>query len=228
MIDTIKWIYIGISFFFVIYLIGYSTFLFASVVVGSVKLYTQRRKERMKNSLDRDYFIPVSIIIPAYNEEVTVVQTVQSLLALDYPLYEIIIVDDGSSDGTSEVLTKEFGLWDLNRPVRMQLPCQPVEYIRKTIAEKVPITLIRKRNGGKADALNMGINVSKYPYFICMDADSALQSDSLRQIVHPILENSNVIAVGGTVCPSNGVTIKNGRVTKYTVCRKIFWQVCRF
>ena len=197
MMDTVKWIYIGISFFFVIYLIGYSTFLFISVVVGSVKLYTQRRKEQMKNSLDRDYFIPVSIVIPAYNEDVTVAQTVRSLLALDYPLYEIIVVDDGSSDQTSEVLTKEFGLWDLNRPVRMQLPCQPVEYIRKTISEKVPITLVRKKNGGKADALNMGINISKYPYFICMDADSALQSDSLRQIVHPILENSRVVAVGG-------------------------------
>lgn len=221
MMDTVKWIYIGISFFFVIYLIGYSTFLFISVVVGSVKLYTQRRKEQMKNSLDRDYFIPVSIVIPAYNEEVTVAQTVRSLLALDYPLYEIIVVDDGSSDQTSEVLTMEFGLWDLNRPVRMQLPCQPVEYIRKTISEKVPITLVRKKNGGKADALNMGINISKYPYFICMDADSALQSDSLRQIVHPILENSRVVAVGGAVCPSNGVAIKNGQVIKYSMPKNL-------
>ena len=79
----------------------------------------------------------------------------------------------------------------------------------------IPITLIRKRNGGKADSLNMGINASRYPYFICMDADSVLQYDSLEKIVRPVLEHDNVVAVGGAVRPCNGAEIENGRVIHY-------------
>ena len=73
------------------------------------------------------------------------------------------------------------------------------------------MTLIRKKNGGKADALNMGINAANFPYFICMDADSVLQYDSLRRIAQPILENGNVVAVGGIVRISNDVELENGR-----------------
>ena len=78
-----------------------------------------------------------------------------------------------------------------------------------------PITLIRKKNGGKADSLNAGINAARYPWFICMDADSVLQYDSLEKIVRPVLEDENVIAVGGSVRPANGVVIKKGHVIKY-------------
>ena len=84
-----------INVFFIVYLIGYSTFLFLAVVVGSSDLYYNRRKERLKNSLNQNYYVPVSIIVPAHNEEVTVVETVRSLLALDYKLYEILGIDDG-------------------------------------------------------------------------------------------------------------------------------------
>ena len=91
----------------------------------------------------------------------------------------------------------------------------------ETAAYSVPLTLIRKKNGGKADALNMGINAAKYPYFICMDADSVLQSDSLQKIVRPVLEHNDVVAVGGAVRPSNGVEIENGRVVRYRLPRNL-------
>jgi cellulose synthase/poly-beta-1,6-N-acetylglucosamine synthase-like glycosyltransferase len=83
------------------------------------------------------------------------------------------------------------------------------------------LTLIRKKNGGKADALNMGINASLYPYFICMDADSVLQYDSLQKLVVPVLEHGDVVAVGGTVRPSNDVELSNGRVKKYRLPKSI-------
>lgn len=79
----------------------------------------------------------------------------------------------------------------------------------------MPITLVRKKNGGKADSLNMGINLSRYPYFICMDADSMLQSDALENIVRPILENDSVVACGGLVRVANGVKLENGKVKEY-------------
>ena len=85
----------------------------------------------------------------------------------------------------------------------------------------MPVTLIRKRNGGKADSLNMGINCARYPYFICMDADSVLQYDSLERIVRPVLEDPNVVAVGGSVRPANGVVIKDGRVKRYRLPKNI-------
>ena len=139
----------------------------------------QQRQQRLKNYLPNNYHIPISIIVPAYNEEITVAETVKSLLSLDYLSYEIIVVDDGSSDNTSQVLIDTFNMHRINRPIRRQVSCQPSEFIYETHSLKVPLTVIRKKNGGKADALNMGINASNFPYFICMDADSVLQYDSL-------------------------------------------------
>lgn len=96
MYDGIKLFLEWVGYFFIAYLIGYSTFLFLSVVVGSLELYKHRRQEMLKSILPSDYYLPISIIVPAYNEEVTVADTVRSLLALDYRSYEIIVVDDGS------------------------------------------------------------------------------------------------------------------------------------
>ena len=143
------------------------------------------------------------------------------LLALDYKLYEIIVVDDGSTDETAQVMKDAFHMWSVDRPIQRRIPCQPEEKIYETRAWKVPITLVRKKNGGKADALNMGINVSNYPYFLCIDADSVLQHDSLEKIVRPVLEDPDVVAVGGAVRPCNGAEIENGRVVRYRMPRKL-------
>lgn len=215
LMDAIKVFLNGVGVFFILYLIGYSTFLFLAVVIGSSTLYQTRQQVRLKNVLESNYYIPVTIIVPAYNEEVTVVDTVRSLLALDYNVYEIVVVDDGSGDKTSQALIDAFHMYPIRKPIRRQVDCQREEFIYIAMDQKVPITLVRKKNGGKADALNMGINISQYPYFICIDADSVLQYDSLREIVRPVLENDHVIAVGGGVRPCNGVKIENGRVLEY-------------
>lgn len=230
MYDGIKLFLEWVGYFFIAYLIGYSTFLFLSVVVGSLELYKHRRQEMFKSILPSDYYLPISIIVPAYNEEVTVADTVRSLLTLEYRAYEIIVVDDGSSDATSEVLAEAFDMHLVHRPIRRQINCQREEYVYETRAQKVPVTLIRKKNGGKADALNMGINAANFPYFICMDADSVLQYDSLRRIAQPILENGNVVAVGGIVRISNDVELENGRVKRYRLPRSIlaFMQVLEY
>lgn len=221
MTDAVRFFLSVINVFFLVYLIGYSTFLFLSVIVGATELYRDKEYESLQNKLWQNYYVPVSILVPAYNEEVTVVETVRSLLALDYRLYEIVIMDDGSKDDTTRVLVEAFHMVKVERPIRRQIPCQPVEAIYETDGEKVPITLIRKKNGGKADSLNMGINCARYPYFICMDADSVLQYDSLERIVRPVLEHPDVVAVGGSVRPANGVVIQNGRVVKYRLPKNL-------
>ena len=230
MYDGIKLFLEWVGYFFIAYLIGYSTFLFLSVIVGSLDLYKRNRQEKFKSILPTDYYLPISIIVPAHNEEITVVDTVRSLLALDYRSYEIIVVDDGSSDATSEVLAKAFDMHVVHRPIRRRIECRREECVYETSAQKVPLTLIRKENGGKADALNMGINASTFPYFICMDADSVLQYDSLRRIAQPVLEDGKVVAVGGIVRISNDVELENGRVKRYRLPRSIlaFMQVLEY
>lgn len=211
----------GVGIFFILYLIGYSTFLFLSVAVGASTLYQEQRKEKLKNVFVSDFHVPISVIVPAYNEEVTVVATVRSLLALDYKSYEIVVVDDGSKDETSQRLIEAFQMHRVRMPVRRQVPCQPEEFVYVCLNEKVRLTLIRKRNGGKADALNMGINAAAYPYFICIDADSVLQYNSLRNIAKPVLEDERVVAVGGCVRPCNDVEFENSRVKKYRLPRNL-------
>ena len=219
--DIIQMFFNFVGIFFVLYLIGYATFLFLSVAVGSSSLYSLKRRNTLKNELLNEYYVPVSIIIPAYNEEKTIEFTIKSLLAQNYKLYEIIVVDDGSEDDTSRVVRKAFNMRHINRPIQRMIPCQTAESVYETKSFKVPITLIRKKNGGKADALNIGINASKYPYFLCMDADSVLQEDSLEKIVRPVLEDNDVVAVGGSVRPCNGASIENGRVVQYHMPNKI-------
>lgn len=214
-IEIIKSILKVVEIFFILYLIGYSTFLFLSVVIGSITLYKQKKAEKIKSKLTTNYDIPISIIVPAHNEEVTVIDTVKSLLELDYEKYEIIVVDDGSTDSTSRLLIDYFEMHKVHRPIEKSIKCRQEEYVYETNQEKVPITVIRKQNGGKADTLNMGINISQYPYFICIDADSMLQYDSLKKIVAPMMERQDIAACGGLIRISNDTEFENGKIKKY-------------
>ena len=99
--DFIQFFLLCVEGFFILYMILYSSFLFLSVTVGSSDLYAAKRRNLLKNELANDYYVPVSILVPAHNEEITIEATVRSLLALDYKLYEIVVVDDGSTDNTT-------------------------------------------------------------------------------------------------------------------------------
>ncbi len=201
--------------FFLVYLLLYASYLFASVAIGAYNLYKRDRMRRIKNELKHEYYFPVSILVPAYNEEVTILDSVQSLLNLDYRLYEVVVVDDGSKDNTSQVLIDHYHMHEERRPIRMSIPCQRLKAVYEAQVGRVRLTLVRKENGGKGDALNMGINASQYPYFLCIDADTMLQKDSLERIVQPVLERDDVVAVGGLVRVAQCVGMQDGEVTSY-------------
>lgn len=220
-IETVKTILKVAEVVFVLYLAGYSTFLFVSVLVGSNQLFTDIKKRQLHNAIHHDYYVPISVIVPAYNEEVTIVQTIRSLLNLDYHTYEIVVVNDGSKDNTAQIVIDTFELHKVHRPIRRQVPCKDQLSVYEGSKGRVAITLINKENGGKADSINMGINASQFPYFVCMDADSILERDSLTKIVVPVLENQNVIAVGSMIRISNDSVFQDGKLVQYRLPRKL-------
>lgn len=220
-VDTVKSILAIAEIIFVIYLMGYSTFLFVSVVYSGNELFESIRKKQLRNEIHHDYYVPVSIIVPAYNEEVTILETITSLLQLEYHTFEIIVVNDGSQDETAARTIAHFGLKQVQRPIRRQIACQQVESVYETKVGNVSLTLVNKLNGGKADSINMGINVSQYPYFVCMDADSILEKESLQRIVVPILESQNVIAVGSMIRISNDSVFKDGKLVEQRLPKKL-------
>lgn len=203
--------------FFITYLLAYSTFLFISVLVGAFKLFENEQRFITNSQIKHSYYVPVSILVPAYNEEVTIVDSIHSLLKLDYRLYEIIIIDDGSKDNTVKVLMDAFDFQKTNRPIYKKVKSKQEKAIYETQVNNIHITLISKENGGKGDSLNMGINASRFPYFICIDADSFLQKDSLEKIVRPVFENPSIIAVGGLIQIAQSVEIKNSEIVKYKI-----------
>lgn len=210
-LDFMRHLVLYCNYFFAGYLIVYVIYLIISNIYGSIKMYNYRRLEQLHNVLEHEFYYPISIIVPAYNEGETAIQTVKNLLLLDYRLLEIVVVDDGSKDNTKQLMVDTFSLEpELNRPIRYSVPCKPIHEVYVGESNNVKITLVSKENGGcKADATNAGINVASYPYFVNMDADEILQKDALKYASRAILENDNVLGVGGNLKISNDVTFSN-------------------
>jgi cellulose synthase/poly-beta-1,6-N-acetylglucosamine synthase-like glycosyltransferase len=172
--------------------------------------YMQRQVLHKLPQPQTDFEPPISIIVASYNEEAVIVASVRSLLQLNYPEFEIVIVNDGSKDGTLDALTNEFGIVRLPEAFRRRLPCAEVKGIYQSAAYS-EIRVVDKANGGsKADAINAGINAARYPLFCPLDADTILERDSLKLLVGPFLEDPRTVAVGGTVRIANGCEVSGG------------------
>lgn len=165
---------------------------------------------------------PVSILAPAYNEEATVVESTKSLLKLSYGKYEVIVVNDGSTDTTLETLKAEFHLHPSRQLYVPVLETAPVRGIYKSSRpEYRNLTIVDKENGGKADALNVGINAAKHDFVCSIDADSLLEDEALLRVMKPFLEDDTVIAAGGIVRIANGCKVVNGRVIDVALSTKL-------
>ncbi len=155
---------------------------------------------------------PVALIVPAFNEQDAILQTVRSLMQLDYPEKEIIVVDDGSSDSTSMRLIEAFGLMRMDLVYREVIPAKkPVTFYYNP--QHAGLMLITKPNGGKADALNVGINVARSPYFCTVDADSIIEREALLRLMEPVVSSPlNTVVTGGVVRIANGSVLKDGDI----------------
>lgn len=155
---------------------------------------------------------PIALLVPAYNEQTSIADSVKALLSLRYPNIEVIVINDGSRDHTLDVLKQAFRLEASERSYDAVVPHAPIRQVYASPLHS-NLVVVDKQNGGKADALNAGINLSRAPLFCAIDADSLIESDALLRVVQPFIERpSRTVAVGGTVRVANGCRIAGGQV----------------
>lgn len=199
---------------------GYYLFLSTMSVIQLVRFKIRRIGRRRK--LEKHPFLPsVSILSPAYNEEQTIAESLSSLIKVNYPKLDIIVVNDGSIDGTLKELKKVFKLRKSKRKGSGKLPSAKIRGVYRS-GKYDNLFVIDKENGGKADALNAGINLSRSDLFCAIDADSILDRDALMRLVEDYMtKGSNVVALGGIVRIANGCEIKNGEVISVRAPKRI-------
>jgi cellulose synthase/poly-beta-1,6-N-acetylglucosamine synthase-like glycosyltransferase len=157
---------------------------------------------------------PISVIVPAFNEGRGIVESVRSLLSLQYPVFEVVVVNDGSTDDTLARLTEAFDLKMSKFVFRRSLPTKPLRGIYRSPLQP-KLVVVDKVNGKKADAMNAGLNVSRYPLFCAVDGDSVLEKDALLKVVRPFLEDpERTIGAGGIIRLSNGCDVEGGQVVR--------------
>ena len=164
--------------------------------------------------------VPISVLVPAYNEEATICSSIRSLLQLSYPEYEVIVINDGSKDGTLDALRAAFDLEAFPEAYYAQIRTSEVRSVWRS-RRYANLKVIDKQNGGKADALNAGINASRYSLVCGIDADSVLERESLHRVVQPFLRDSRVVATGGTVRVANGCVIESGHLREVGLPHKL-------
>jgi cellulose synthase/poly-beta-1,6-N-acetylglucosamine synthase-like glycosyltransferase len=204
------------EYFIIIYLAAINTTYFLLMVMG---FFVVRRHHRgltasEMRSLFRSSLLPsVAVLAPAYNESATIRQSVRAMLALHYPDHEVIVINDGSRDDTLKILIEEFHLYRSSRQPLGRLATRgPILGIYES-RDPIRLVVVDKANGGKADALNAGLNVARSDLVAAVDSDSLLEPDALLQVARPFLMDPETVAVGGIIRVANGCTVTDGKVT---------------
>lgn len=212
LLDTLT----GFNYVVVFYFVGLNTVYLCLFILSlsEVRRFVRRTffsdYQRLRES---ELGWPVSILVAAHNEERTIVETIRSLMMLNYSEFEIIIINDGSTDQTLKTLMESFGLRRVGIAYRKSLDTEPVRGIYASL-DRSNLIVVDKVRGGKSDALNCGINLSRYPLICSIDADSMIEDNALLRVVKPFMEHpEEMIAAGGIVRIVNGCTVKEGHVT---------------
>jgi cellulose synthase/poly-beta-1,6-N-acetylglucosamine synthase-like glycosyltransferase len=203
------------DYFFVYYLLSLNFIYFLLLFFATLKLLKQKQLNLFSNKLNillSEYVIPISILVPCYNEDISICETIYALSSLEYKEFEIIVINDGSTDNSLQHLIDEFQLVEVTPIYDPQIETQEVRKIYLSASLK-NLIVIDKANGGKSDALNAGINMSSHPLVVSIDADTIIDNSSLTTITKPFVENyAETACVGGTILIVNGCTVNKGSI----------------
>ena len=213
---TTEQIVTGGQWIFLAYFVGINVGYLMQNVIASygIRKYLQTADQYEAEAVFSALDIPISVVVPAYNESASIITSVRAMLQLEYPDFELVIVNDGSTDDTLDRLVDAFGMRPFPEAYRARVECAHVNRIYRSMRHS-NLRVVDKENGGsKADAANAGINACRYPLICVVDADSVLQPDALRRVVRPFLEDPATVAVGGTVRIANGCKVRQGFLEK--------------
>jgi biofilm PGA synthesis N-glycosyltransferase PgaC len=208
--------------------------LICYVLIGAFSI-SETRSYLHKNSFT-DYRLlasstetpSMSILAPAYNEGANIIENVRSLLSLHYNNLEVIIINDGSKDDSLEKLIRAYDMYKVDFFVGQQVKTKPVRGVYKSYNPVYrKLIVVDKENGGKADALNVGVNIASNDYFVCIDVDCVLEQDALLKLAKPFLEGATqrVIAAGGVVRIANSCVIEGGRLVKVNLPKQFLPRI---
>jgi poly-beta-1,6-N-acetyl-D-glucosamine synthase len=208
------------TYVFMIYsvaIIGFYIFI-GVYSIGETKQYMARSSFTNYGYLAASEHAPaISIIAPAYNEGATIIENVRSLLSIHYNNFEIIIVNDGSKDNSLQQLIQEYSLVLSDCSFDQHIVTKEVRgiYLSEDPVYR-KLTVVDKVNGGKADALNVGVNVARNAYVVCIDVDCILEQDAMLKLIKPFLDDSGrrVIATGGVVRVANSCEVQDGKIVQ--------------
>ena len=218
--EPAEWFFIG---YFILVNLVY-------IILNGISFFYIRHQQNYANIFNLEgiftsnLYKPVSIISPAYNEEVSIIDSVEALLQLHFSDYEVIVVNDGSSDNTMKLLLEHFDLYEVDIPADLPIEHKPIKKMYKS-AIYSDLKVVDKENGRKADALNAGINVSGKELVCSIDADSILEPDVLLKLLKAFMEEEGVIAVGGIVRIANGCTIEGNVIKNIDLPKKYLGKI---
>jgi cellulose synthase/poly-beta-1,6-N-acetylglucosamine synthase-like glycosyltransferase len=217
-IDPIE-VFLVIRYLFFAYTIVITGSYIALAIISATETIAYMKKNSFvnyKEILSSTIAPSISIIAPAYNESLNIIENVRSLLSNHYVNYDVIIVNDGSQDDSLKKLIKTYDLVKVDYLINNQIPTKPLRegIFRSTNPAFEKLIIVDKENGGKADALNMGLNLSTNKYVACIDVDCLLVEDGLQKMIKPFLETTDtkVIAAGGVIRIANSCIIKDGKL----------------
>jgi len=207
----------GFSLLVTAYFLLWNTLQIAMSPYAAVFLWRHKQRHtRRARALIADLASPplVSIIMPALNEELTIVDSVRALLALEYEARELVVVNDGSSDGTLDLLRSTFGLLPAPFAYVQPLKTARVRGVYRSVSDPGLIVVDKENGGCKSDAANAGINAASGVAVLVIDADTVLEPDALSRAILPFLEDATTVAVGGNVAIINGCRVRDGRIVE--------------
>jgi cellulose synthase/poly-beta-1,6-N-acetylglucosamine synthase-like glycosyltransferase len=198
---------------------GFQTALLIAATV-ELRLHTRRTWGEHREAWLGSAAMPlITIVAPAYNEAATIAESVRSLLTLRYPRLQVVVVNDGSTDPTMAALHARFDLAPVPTVFRRAVVTAPLRGLYRSRTNP-NLLVVDKDNGGKADALNAGVNMASGELVCAIDADTIIEPDAILRVVRPFLGRDDVVASGGTIRIVNGSVVRSGRVVDARVPRR--------